>query len=69
VHHSRPRGWIERARRSLTGKVPFRCRACNWRGWRDEFELAGSGPRDIHRELTEAEIAGLEPGNDQGEST
>jgi hypothetical protein len=30
--HTRNR-W-ERLRRDITGKRPYRCRACQWRGWR-----------------------------------
>ena len=52
---------MERVRRRLTGRVPYRCHACNWRGWRDEFGPGADGPREIHRALTESELAGLEP--------
>jgi hypothetical protein len=45
----------------MTGLVPFRCHACNWRGWRNEFAQGTGGPREIHRALTESEIARLEP--------
>lgn len=48
-------------RRRLTGRVPYRCHACNWRGWRDEFGQGSDGPREIHRALTESELAKLEP--------
>ncbi|HMB81992.1 MAG TPA: hypothetical protein VKI43_18080 [Vicinamibacterales bacterium] len=63
LHHSRPRSWFERLRRRVTARVPFRCHACNWRGWRDEFGQGTDGPREIHRELTESELARLEPDN------
>ena len=66
LHHSRPRSWVERVRRSVTGLVPFRCHACNWRGWRSEFSPGTGGPREIHRELTESEIATLDPDNSEG---
>jgi hypothetical protein len=52
---------VERVRRRLTGRVPYRCHACNWRGWRDEFGLGIDPPREIHRALTESELAELEP--------
>jgi hypothetical protein len=29
-------GMWERLRHRLTGKRPFRCRGCGWRGWADE---------------------------------
>jgi len=33
VHRSRARTTWEHWRKDLTGKRPFRCRACQWRGW------------------------------------
>jgi hypothetical protein len=57
---------MERMRRRLTGRVPFRCHACNWREWRNEF-APGDGPREIHRTLTESELATLEPDNAEGD--
>jgi hypothetical protein len=53
----------------VTGRVPFRCHACNWRGWRNELALAGDGPREIHRALTESELANLEPDHSEGDRT
>ena len=53
-------------RRRVTGRVPFRCHACNWRGWRAEL-APGIGPREIHRALTDSELAKLEPDNTEGE--
>jgi predicted RNA-binding Zn-ribbon protein involved in translation (DUF1610 family) len=41
VHRSRIRSAIERARRALTGKAPFRCPACGWRGWAFDFGSTG----------------------------
>ncbi len=67
LHHSRPRSWVERVRRRLSGTVPFRCHACNWRGWRNEFALNPGGPREIHQALTDSEIAKLEPDNAEGD--
>jgi len=62
LHHSRPRSFAERARRWLTTRVPVRCHACGWRGWRPplahEVEI---GLRDVHRELTEDELERLDP--------
>ena len=33
VRRSRTRGRWERWRKEITGKRPYRCRRCNWRGW------------------------------------
>lgn len=30
---SHRRGWWDRLRSRVTGKNPYRCRACRWRGW------------------------------------
>jgi hypothetical protein len=60
LRHSRTRSWFERLRRRITGRVPYRCHACNWRGWRLE-SVAGIGPREIHPALTDSELENLEP--------
>lgn len=39
VHSSRPRSTWEAWRKALTGKRPYRCRHCTWRGWAQD-----SGP-------------------------
>jgi hypothetical protein len=63
VHHSRPRSPLERFRRRLTGRVPFRCHHCAWRGWRREVEPGlADAERPIERELTESELERLDPG-------
>jgi hypothetical protein len=63
LHHSRLRSWAERARWYVTGRVPFRCHQCNWRGWRRDAAARASGAplRQIHHELTEAELDQLDP--------
>ncbi len=66
MHHSRARSWVERLRRRLTGRVPFRCRECGWRGWREEPSEGLHGPREIHRDLTDAELERLEPDHFKG---
>jgi hypothetical protein len=33
ARRSHRRGFIERLRSKLTGKVPFRCKSCNSREW------------------------------------
>jgi hypothetical protein len=67
LHHSRPRSWVERLRRRLTGRVPFRCYGCGWRGWLPEPGPAAQGPREIHKYLTDAELERFEPDDNQGE--
>jgi predicted RNA-binding Zn-ribbon protein involved in translation (DUF1610 family) len=41
VHRSRTRSGLERLRRRLTGKAPFRCPECGWRGWAFDFGSPG----------------------------
>jgi predicted RNA-binding Zn-ribbon protein involved in translation (DUF1610 family) len=63
VHHSRPRSILERGRRLLTWKVPYRCHACGWRGWMNHTSAeASEGLRSVHRDLTDAEFERLEAG-------
>ena len=33
IRRSRTRSRWERWRKEITGKRPYRCRECNWRGW------------------------------------
>jgi len=49
VHRSRTRNQWELWRKEITGKRPYRCHACDWRGWdvdrgpqfdQDEIEIA-----------------------------
>jgi len=47
--------------------VPFRCHACNWRGWRREFVATAGGLRENQRALTDSELARLEPDNPEGD--
>jgi len=60
------RSWIERVRRQVTGRAPFRCSACGWRS--SPFEPL-DGPRDVHRALTEAVFEHLEPDQSEGDDT
>jgi hypothetical protein len=68
VHRSRLKSPLERLRRVLTRRTPFRCERCNWRGWR---RPVGGGARFsrkiIHPELTDAELDRLDPERAQGE--
>ena len=62
VHHSRLRSWIETLRVSVTGRAPFRCHHCDWRGWRREARpRSGAQIREIHHDLTDAELEKLDP--------
>src|SRR4051812_21489758 len=54
---------------AVSGVVPFRCQARNWRGWRNDFAPGGDGPRGIHRALTDSELARLELDNAEGDRT
>ena len=67
MHRSHARSWVERLRRRVTARTPFRCSACGWRGWRVEPDERRQGLREIHRALTEAEIERLDPDNPEGE--
>jgi predicted RNA-binding Zn-ribbon protein involved in translation (DUF1610 family) len=33
IHRSRAKSKWETLRKAVTGKRPYRCRACGWRGW------------------------------------
>jgi len=35
LRRSRTRNRWERWRKEITGKRPYRCRACQWRGWKN----------------------------------
>src|SRR5947207_743637 len=38
THRSRLRSRWETWRRALTGRRPYRCHVCNWRGWQEDVE-------------------------------
>jgi hypothetical protein len=63
LHHSRLSGRLERIRWRLTGRVPYRCHSCQWRGWRrgDSTRSSAEALRRIHRDLTDAELERLDP--------
>ena len=52
VHRSRAKSKLEHWRKELTGKRPFRCRACGWRGWGVD-----PGPAFTKEELDQASRA------------
>jgi predicted RNA-binding Zn-ribbon protein involved in translation (DUF1610 family) len=61
LRRSRPRSFAERIRRRFTGRIPVRCHACGWRGWRHDDIDQQPGHRGVHRELTESELERLDP--------
>jgi hypothetical protein len=52
IHRSRTRNRWEQFRRELSGKRPYRCRECGWRGWGVD-----TGPRFTSDELETAQGA------------
>lgn len=60
VHHSRFRGWTERLRFNLTGRLPFRCHQCDWRGWRHDVARSSDSVREVHRQLTDEQLDDLD---------
>lgn len=62
IHRSRAKSKWEAWRKEITGKRPYRCHACGWRGWG-----ADMGPKfgDRERELAERALA-PEPPNLKG---
>jgi hypothetical protein len=65
--HSRPRSWLERIRRQLSGRSPFRCHTCGCRVWRVDVAERVEGLREVHRALTDAELERLEPDSSEGD--
>lgn len=61
VYRSKTRSAFERWRREITGKAPFRCHRCAWRGWR-----ADVGPYFSREEIEAANRALTRPGLDPG---
>jgi hypothetical protein len=50
IYPSRLRSAIERVRRALTERQPYRCHACGYRGWseiRVPVETTEAGPDDL----------------------
>jgi hypothetical protein len=49
VRLSRTRNRWERWRRDISGRRPYRCRACNWRGWLviDDTEMDRANRRSM----------------------
>jgi hypothetical protein len=60
VHVSRTRSRFERIRRSITGKSPFRCSECGWRGWAFDFSSAQSRTEGVDVATAEPNLAALD---------
>jgi hypothetical protein len=54
IHRSRAKSTWEGWRKKLTGKRPFRCMACGWRGWAVDV---GPTFSDAERKAAERAIA------------
>jgi len=53
----------------VTGRVPYRCRRCKWRGWLEHVGETTRATGDVQRELTDAELEELEPEAYKGDET
>jgi hypothetical protein len=62
IYRSRAKTTWEGWRKKITGKRPYRCHACNWRGW-----AVDTGPKftDLEKQIAERAMA-LEPLNLNG---
>lgn len=69
IHRSRTRTKWESWRKEITGKRPYRCPVCGWRGWgvdrgpkfgADEIEVAARALAQEPPNLTGAELARTE---------
>lgn len=50
IYPSRLRSAMERVRRALTDRQPYRCHACGYRGWNEirvPVDTAEAGPEDL----------------------
>jgi len=60
VYPSRLRSMLERVRQRFTERQPYRCHACNWRGWHDvEFKTKTPDvtPEDLRTGRTPAPLS------------
>lgn len=66
IHHSRLRNWAERARWRVTGRAPFRCHDCQWRGWRKDAgtDSADGAIPEIQPAISEIELEEIDPDPD-----
>ncbi len=62
IHRSRPKSMWEEWRKEVTGKQPYRCQSCGWRGWDFSF-----GPQfDYHDVESAARALAPDPPNLKG---
>jgi hypothetical protein len=54
IHRSRARTAWENWRRDITGKRPFRCHGCGWRGWSVD---RGPNFSDLEKEIADRALA------------
>ena len=52
VHRSRPRSFVEHARRRMGAVRLFKCSDCHWRGWLMPLEFAGTATSAPSVDLT-----------------
>jgi predicted RNA-binding Zn-ribbon protein involved in translation (DUF1610 family) len=48
IHRSRTKPGLEKIRKTLTGKAPFRCSDCGWRGWAFDSGGVHQGSNGAH---------------------
>ncbi len=63
LHHSRLRTFGEKLRSNFTRKVPFRCHACGWRGWREDVSAPVESIRG-NQTVADADLDQLDPHRD-----
>ncbi|MBI2834921.1 MAG: hypothetical protein HYX76_10910 [Acidobacteria bacterium] len=70
IYPSRTRSRLERLRRFMTKKRPYRCHHCDWRGWGDQGWEASlredlEWPPDARRaaSISAEELDSLDPGS------
>lgn len=60
LRRSRTRHGLERMRRTLTGKAPFRCPDCGWRGWGFDFGGTAEHPSGRSFDPVEPDLKALD---------
>ena len=60
VFRSKTRGAFERLRRQFTMKRPYRCHACNWRGWGPDGTQAVAPGAVLHAEARPPNLGAID---------